>query len=138
MIRCKSQERFGPYEALSIRMVVKIVNEGIIDIDMVAGSHSMQWLVAVGFAAITCFVLGNCRGAGFAAQEAQPAIPDLLVVSPSVTSNGLVADAQFTLSATVTNAGDGASPATPLRYYLSTDATFAPSEGQYRSRDGRT
>ena len=100
---------------------------------MVAGSHSMKWFVTVGLAAITCFVLGSCRGAGFAAQEAQQAIPDLLAVSPSVTGNGLVADASFTLSATVTNAGDGASPATTLHYYLSTDATIATSDTEVGS-----
>ena len=100
---------------------------------MVAGSHSMKWFVTVGLAAINCFVLGSCRGAGFAAQEAQQAIPDLLAVSPSVTGNGLVADAPFTLSATVTNAGDGASPATTLRYYRSTDATIATSDTEVGS-----
>ena len=34
----------------------------------------------------------------------------------------------FTLSATVTNAGEGDSPATTLRYYRSTNDTISPSD----------
>jgi hypothetical protein len=44
-------------------------------------------------------------------------------------SNGRpVAEASFTLSATVRNAGDGPSPSTTLRYYRSTDTTITTSD----------
>ena len=54
--------------------------------------------------------------------------PDLVVESPSVSDSGPAAGASFTLSATVRNAGDGASAATTLRYYRSTDATITTSD----------
>ena len=54
--------------------------------------------------------------------------PDLVVESPSVSDSGPAAGASFTLSATVRNAGDGASAATMLRYYRSTDATITTSD----------
>ena len=54
--------------------------------------------------------------------------PDLVVVSPSVSDGGPAAGASFTLSATVRNAGDGASAGTTLRYYRSTDGTIATSD----------
>ena len=54
--------------------------------------------------------------------------PDLAVGSPSVSDSGPVAEASFTLSAIVSNTGDGASAATTLRYYRSTDATIAISD----------
>ena len=53
---------------------------------------------------------------------------DLVVVSPSVNNSRLVAGATFTLSATVSNAGDAPSPATTLRYYRSTDATITATD----------
>ena len=54
--------------------------------------------------------------------------PDLVVESPSVSDGSPAAGAGFTLSATVRNAGDGASAGTTLRYYRSTDATIATSD----------
>ena len=54
--------------------------------------------------------------------------PDLAVGSPSVSDSGPVAEASFTLSTIVSNTGDGASAATTLRYYRSTDATIAISD----------
>ena len=53
---------------------------------------------------------------------------DLVVVSPSVSNNGPVAGATFTLSATVRNDGDAPSPVTALRYYRSSDATIATTD----------
>ena len=53
---------------------------------------------------------------------------DLVVGSPSVSHSGPVAEASFTLSAIVSNTGDGASAATTLRYYRSTDATITTSD----------
>ena len=54
--------------------------------------------------------------------------PDLVVSAPTVSDSGPAAGASFTLSATVRNAGDGASAATTLRYYRSTDATITTSD----------
>ena len=54
--------------------------------------------------------------------------PDLVVVLPSVSNNGPVAGATFTLSATVRNDGDTPSLVTVLRYYRSTNATITTSD----------
>ena len=54
--------------------------------------------------------------------------PDLEVGTPSVDDATLYTGNQFTLSVTVTNSGDGASEATTLRYYLSTDSTISSSD----------
>ena len=61
-------------------------------------------------------------------QQQQQGNPDLEVGSPSVSDNSLSAGTSFTLSATVSNAGDGESAATTLRYYRSTDATITISD----------
>ena len=57
-----------------------------------------------------------------------PTSPDLVVGLPSVSDGSLVAGDSFTLSATVRNDGDGASAATTLRYYRSTDAAITNSD----------
>ena len=54
--------------------------------------------------------------------------PDLVVESPSVTDSTPTSGTTFTLSATVRNAGDGASAATTLRFYRSTDSTITTSD----------
>ncbi len=54
--------------------------------------------------------------------------PDLEVGTPTVDDSSPFTGASFTLSATVTNAGDGESTATTLRYYRSTDATVTTSD----------
>ncbi len=54
--------------------------------------------------------------------------PDLEVGTPTVDDSSPFTGASFTLSATVTNAGDGGSAATTLRYYRSTDATISTSD----------
>ena len=54
--------------------------------------------------------------------------PDLEVGTPSVDDSSLYTGNQFTLSVTVTNAGDGASEATWLRGYRSTDSTITTSD----------
>ena len=54
--------------------------------------------------------------------------PDLEVGTPSVYDATLYTGNRFTLSVTVTNAGDGASEATTLRYYRSTDSTITSSD----------
>ena len=58
----------------------------------------------------------------------QVGTPDLIVGSPSASDSGPVAGVTFTLRATVRNLGDGASAATTLRYYRSTDATITTSD----------
>ena len=54
--------------------------------------------------------------------------PDLRVGSPSVNDNSPTTEGAFTLSATVSNTGAGASAATTLRYYRSADATISSSD----------
>ena len=54
--------------------------------------------------------------------------PDLEVGPPTVSESSPATGETFTLSATVTNAGDGAAAATTLRYYRSTDATITTSD----------
>ena len=54
--------------------------------------------------------------------------PDLAVGSPTVSDSSPTSGASFTLSATVSNTGDGTSAATTLRYYRSTDATITTSD----------
>ena len=54
--------------------------------------------------------------------------PDLVATSPRVSDIGPAAGAQFTLSAAVSNDGEGAAEATTLRYYRSTDAAITTSD----------
>ena len=54
--------------------------------------------------------------------------PDLVVESPSVSESNPQACAEFTLSATVRNQGDGDAAGTRLRYYRSTDTTISKSD----------
>ena len=63
----------------------------------------------------------------------EPKRPDLMVTSPSVSDSRPVTGTSFTLSATVSNGGDGTAPATTLRYYRSTDATITTSDTQLAS-----
>ena len=74
----------------------------------------------------------NCSGSVQVTVSAPPppTNPDLVVGSPSVTDGSLETGDSFTLSATVENAGDGASAATTLRYYRSTDATVTTSDAE--------
>ena len=58
----------------------------------------------------------------------EPERPDLEVGTPTVDDARPETGATFTLSATVSNTGDGASAATTLRYYRSTDATITTSD----------
>ena len=67
----------------------------------------------------------NCSAS---VQVTVPDKPDLVVSSPTVSDSGPAAGAAFTLSATVRNAGEGASATTTLRYYRSTDATITTSD----------
>ena len=66
---------------------------------------------------------------------------DLMVATVSASDYRPARGARFTLSATVTNGGDGAAGATRLRYYRSADATITTSDasagaGQVPALDG--
>ena len=52
-------------------------------------------------------------------------IPDLVVVSPSVSDSSLDAGQSFLLHATVRNQGNGRSPMTTLRYFVSVNSTIS-------------
>ena len=82
------------------------------------GSRLLLALVA-----IVCAGLASCSDV----VPTRPA-PDLVVTSPTVSDSGPEAGAQFTLSATVSNEGEGAAAATTLRYYRSTDTTITTSD----------
>ena len=69
----------------------------------------------------------NCSASVQVDVEA-PTYPDLSMGSPSVNDSSLETGWSFTLSATVSNQGDGEAPATTLRYYRSTDATITTSD----------
>ena len=61
--------------------------------------------------------------------------PDLEVETPTVSDETPETGASFTLSATVSNTGDGESPATTLTYYQSTDATITTSDASVGTDD---
>ena len=69
----------------------------------------------------------NCSGSVKVDVEA-PKYPDLEVGTPTVSDTSPETGASFTLTATVSNAGDGESVATTLRYYRSTDATITTTD----------
>ena len=72
----------------------------------------------------------NCSGSVAVTVEAAAQHPDLTVGSPSVTDSTPDTGDLFTVSATVTNDGDGTSATTTLRYYRSTDATITTADTQ--------
>ena len=69
----------------------------------------------------------NCSASVKVDVEA-PKYPDLEVGTPTVSDRSPETGASFTLSATVSNAGDGESVATTLRYYRSTDGTITTTD----------
>ena len=71
----------------------------------------------------------NCSGS-LQVDVEEPTYPDLEVGAPTVDDTSLETGATFTLSATVSNVGDGRSAAATLRYYRSTDATITRSDTQ--------
>jgi len=56
--------------------------------------------------------------------------PDLVVASPSTSAYEPMTGGPFTLSATVSNSGNGSAEATTLRYYQSADATITTADTQ--------
>ena len=72
----------------------------------------------------------NCSTSVEVEVQAPADRPNLEVGTPSVDDNQVDPGETFTLSATVTNSGNGDSPATTLRYYRSTDATISRLDTQ--------
>ena len=70
----------------------------------------------------------NCSASVRVDVEEPPTQPDLEVGTPTVDEASPETGATFTLSATVSNAGDAQSPATTLRYYRSADSTITTSD----------
>ena len=105
-------------------------------------SRGLKMIASIALVVMTCGGLVSCGGGG----GSRPTVsgggdqmtimprppsqggPDLIVGSTSVTDSNPQTGASFTLSATVSNTGDGDSPATTLRYYRSTDATITTSD----------
>ena len=69
----------------------------------------------------------NCSAAITVTVGAAPA-PGLVVDPPTVSESAPTVGASFTLDVTVRNQGDGASGATTLRYYRSTDSTITTDD----------
>ena len=86
----------------------------------------MAALICAAFA--SCTALGPSDEPGAGTSDLGTGSPDLMVASPTVSDDGPAAGTPFTLSATVRNAGDGASESTTLRYYRSTDAEISSSD----------
>ena len=86
----------------------------------------MGALICVLFA--SCTAMGPSDELGAGTSDVGTGSPDLMVASPTVSDDGPTVGASFTLSATVQNAGDGASEPTTLRYYRSPDAEISSSD----------
>ena len=69
----------------------------------------------------------NCRSWRITVREAPEVLPDLALEMFAAPTR-VLAGRTHTVVAQVRNAGDGASPATTLRFYRSTDATFGESD----------
>ena len=95
---------------------------------MTIRSNGLKGVVSIGLAAVICGALLSCGGPVGSPEESAGNGPDLEVTPPSVSESAPVAGARFTLSATVRNAGDGASEATTLRYYRSADAAITRTD----------
>ena len=76
----------------------------------------------------------NCStGVEVIASKVGDGNPDLVVQSPTVSSNNLAAGTTLTVGGTVKNQGTGRSPSTRLRYYRSTDSTITTGDTQVES-----
>ena len=73
-------------------------------------------------------MLASCSAVAPSEDRAARSSPNLQVTSLAVSDSAPAAGTLFTLSATVRNAGGGASGATTLRYYRSTDATITATD----------
>ena len=88
----------------------------------------MGALICAAFA--SCTAMGPSDELGTGTSDVGTGSPDLMVASAAVSYDGPAVGVSFTLSATVQNAGDGASESTTLRYYRSTDAEIASSDAE--------
>ena len=99
-------------------------------------SRMSRTLALLALAVLASAGLAGCGGGG-SRGDAQvmimPPSPDLVVESPAVSDDRPAADANFTLSATVRNAGGAAASATTLRFYRSTDETIETSDEEVGS-----
>ena len=76
-------------------------------------------------------ITNNCSAAVTVTVGASATAPDLVVDTPTVSNSSPFAETSFTLNATVRNQGSGASAATRLRYYISTDSTITTSDTMF-------
>ena len=90
--------------------------------------NGLRGFASFGFVALIWIGQTACSGAGLGPQEPRANTADLAVSSPTVSDSGPTAGTTFTVSAQVRNDGEGASAATTLRFYLSTDATITKSD----------
>ena len=116
---------------------------------MIIRTHSLKMIAALALVMMMVAGLASCGGGGsrtvigsgvsppvndggdqmtIMPRPPSQKVPDLEVGAPTVSDSGPAAGVSFTLSATVSNTGDGESPATTLRYYRSTDATITASD----------
>ena len=94
---------------------------------MTTGSTGFKGLASTVMGALICAALASCTALA-TSDEPGTGTPDLMVASLSVSAGRPAAGAPFTLSATVRNAGDGASEPSTLRYYRSPDAEITSSD----------
>ena len=116
-----------------------------IDIERTTRSHSLKLIASIALVIMAFTGLTSCGGGGGGSgsgsgnqvtiiplpspgESLLQGEPDLVVASPSVSDGRPAAGAAFRLSATVSNTGDGESPATTLRFYRSTDATITTAD----------
>ena len=106
-------------------------------------SRGLKVFVSMAFLVMTCVGLASCGGGGGSSRPSvgsggdqmtimprrpSQTAPDLSVGSPAVSTNAPVVGANFDLSTTVTNQGEGESAPTTLRYYRSTDAMITTAD----------
>ena len=110
---------------------------------MITRTHSLKRLASIGLVLMCGAALASCGGGGGGSRPVaggsgdqmlimppseRPPAPIVIVSSPAVSSSRPAAGASFTLSATVSNTGDGEAAGTTLRYYRSTDATITTAD----------
>ena len=140
----------NPASLVTVRVRVKIAGPILPDMsnksgeipmppgaEMTTRSHVLKLIASTALLIMACTGLSSCGGGGSGpgggSQVTIMPPPsqgrlDLVVEASSVSDSAPETGASFTLSATVRNAGDGASPATTLRFYRSTDSDVTTSD----------
>ncbi len=95
---------------------------------MTIRSRGLKGVASLGLAALVCAALASCSAVTPSDEQAAGSSPDLEVTLASVSDSSPVTGPSITLSATVRNAGGGASEATTLRYYRSADAAITKTD----------